>query len=339
MRVLLVANGLSHHVGAFFRRALEQLGHEYSFVDEQKYFGGVSFLHKFAFRALGRRPLAYWTFNRALLSETRRFRPQVVLAVKGAYIAPSVLGTIRTENGASLVNFATDDPFNSVNSTRDILKGFAFFDIYATPRRSNIPDLQQAGCHKVIYLPFGYDPAVHFPECPANGDEAMIWCSDMVFAGGADDDRLPYLEALAAQPNLDLHLYGGYWNRNHQLRSHWRGFAVERDYRLALGGSKIALCLVRRANRDGHVMRTFEIPACGVFMLAERTGEHLEFFEEGKEMACFSSPQELVDKACYYLAHTDERQRIAEAGYRRVIRNRHTYQDRLVELLRLANAA
>lgn len=337
MRVLLVGNGQAYHIGAFFKRALEQLGNEHSFVDEDKYFRGSSLLHKTAYKVLGRRPLQYWSFNRALLAETRRFRPQVVLAIKGAHISPAVLAAIRAETGAILVNYSTDDPFNSVDATRDIVKGFAFFDIYATPRRANILDLHQAGCRNVVYVPFGYDPAVHFPECPANADEAMIWRSDVVFAGGADRDRLSYLEALAEKPDLNLHLYGGYWNRNRRLHPHWRGFALERDYRLALGGSKIALCLVRRANRDGHVMRTFEIPACGVFMLAERTDEHLELFEEGKEMACFASPEELVRKVQYYLAHESERHKIAAEGYRRVIESSHTYQDRVEQILEFCN--
>lgn len=127
-----------------------------------------------------------------------------------------------------------------------------------------------------------------------------------------------------------------------------------RDYRLALGGAKIALCLLRaklQANRDRHVMRTFvirtleipardrhvmrtfEIPACGAFMLAERTDEHLELFEENREAAYFGSVEELLDKVRYYLSHEDERQRIAKAGYRRVTAGRHTYLDRLKEIL------
>jgi spore maturation protein CgeB len=85
-------------------------------------------------------------------------------------------------------------------------------------------------------------------------------------------------------------------------------------------------------------MRTFEIPACGAFLLAERTEEHLELFEENKEMVCFESPEELVDKVRYYLAHDKERQRIAEAGYGKVTGEKHTYQDRLSEILNKADS-
>jgi hypothetical protein len=339
MRVLLVGNGQPYQIGSFFRRGLECLGYDYHFLDEAQHFKGATLIHRVAYRALGRRPLQYWSFNRTLLQQTIQFRPHVILVIKGPFVSPRVLRRIKAETGAILMNYATDDPFNPVNSTRTLREGIPLYDVYATPRKANLADLRRAGCRNPIFVRFGYDPAVHYPERPAHEAERSRWASDVVFAGGADQDRLPYLAALARLPGLVLHLYGGYWGRSKTLRSYWRGIAQERDYRLALGSSKMPLCLVRQANRDGHVMRTFEIPACGAFMLAERTDEHLELFEEGKEMACFASPEELVEKVRYYLAHDEERQGITVSGYRRVTTEPHTYQDRLVDLLRLAHAA
>jgi spore maturation protein CgeB len=95
---------------------------------------------------------------------------------------------------------------------------------------------------------------------------------------------------------------------------------------------------VRRANRDDHVMRTFEIPACGAFMLTERTDTHLELFEEDREAAYFSSADELVSKVLYYLRHDSERMRISEAGYKKLSNGRHTYGDRLAQIIETAQA-
>jgi hypothetical protein len=147
------------------------------------------------------------------------------------------------------------------------------------------------------------------------------------------------LEPLVEAGNIDLALYGGYWTHTARFRPFARGFAVGRQYRVALHGAAIALCLVRRANRDGHAMRTFEIPACGAFMLAERTEEHLALFREGQEAAFFGSSEELVSKVRYYLAHADERRRIAQAGYNRIVNGGNTYRDRLSELVHAAAAA
>ncbi len=65
-------------------------------------------------------------------------------------------------------------------------------------------------------------------------------------------------------------------------------------------------------------MRTLEIPACGGFMLHERSDEVLELFEEGKDVACFSTPQELKEKINYYLNHEEERMQMAKTAYRKV---------------------
>jgi spore maturation protein CgeB len=85
-------------------------------------------------------------------------------------------------------------------------------------------------------------------------------------------------------------------------------------------------------------MRTFEIPACHAFMLAERTHEHLELFREGIEMACFSSPEELVDQVRYYLTHESERLQIAHAGHQRVLKENFSYKDRLEQIFKYVDS-
>lgn len=336
-RVLLIGNGQFYHIGAFFKKALEKMGYEHRFVDESRYFNTHerSILHKVMYRALGRK-LTQWSFNHELLQVALIFHPNVILVIKGTYLSPNVLAEIKAEKQATLINYGTDDPFNPASSTQDVVAAIPLYDLYCTTKRAIIADLYQAGSQHVLYIPFAYEPALHFPERPASSEESW-WRSDVIFAGGCDQDRAYFFSRLA-RLDLDMRLYGGYWDRYPELRRFWHGFALGRDYRLALGGSKIAPCLVRRSNRDGHVMRTFEIPACGAFLLAERTEEHLELFEEDKEMACFSSPDELVDKVLYYLSQDKERQRIAEAGHERVTKGKHTYQDRLIEILNKADS-
>jgi len=196
-----------------------------------------------------------------------------------------------------------------------------------------MPDVRRAGGRGVVFIRFGYKPAVHFPEQPRNDDEAQRFHSDVVFVGNPDPTRVPHLEAVSRLPGVSLALFGNTWSRYGSLSRYARGPAVGRAYRLALGGARIALCIVRHANRDQHVMRTFEIPACGAFMLAERTEEHLELFADEREAAYFGSTEELADKVRFYLAHDELRRRIAQEGYTRVTTGRHTYRDRLAEIV------
>ncbi len=61
----------------------------------------------------------------------------------------------------------------------------------------------------------------------------------------------------------------------------------------------------------------FEITACGGFLLAERTAEHLACFREDEEAVFFSDFEECRAKIDRYLNDEPARARIAAAGQRR----------------------
>jgi spore maturation protein CgeB len=78
--------------------------------------------------------------------------------------------------------------------------------------------------------------------------------------------------------------------------------------------------------------RVFDVPACGGFVLSDHQGDMDSFFEVGKEAVCFSTIEEAVDLAGFYLENESERMRIAEAARRRVL-SEHTYEKRMGTLV------
>jgi hypothetical protein len=85
-------------------------------------------------------------------------------------------------------------------------------------------------------------------------------------------------------------------------------------------------------NNKLTVSRPYETLACGTFLLTYRTedspfrdGVHCRIYDPEK-------PQELADLIRYYIAHEEEREAIAHAGYEEVCRN-HSIRDRLAEVL------
>ena len=63
--------------------------------------------------------------------------------------------------------------------------------------------------------------------------------------------------------------------------------------------------------------RVFQVCLAGGFLLTEYAPGIENYFELGKQIICFDSPREMVDKARYYLNHEAERRAIARAGWER----------------------
>ncbi|MBJ7343366.1 MAG: glycosyltransferase family 1 protein, partial [Solirubrobacteraceae bacterium] len=51
------------------------------------------------------------------------------------------------------------------------------------------------------------------------------------------------------------------------------------------------------------------------------------YFEFGTELAVYDDLDGLIEQSRYWLEHDEERTKVAEAGYRRVM-TEHTYDDR-----------
>lgn len=137
---------------------------------------------------------------------------------------------------------------------------------------------------------------------------------------------------------IKVRVFGGgkwndYKNYNSNLIVEGAGLRGE-DYCKSLQATRINLCFLRKINFDQQTTRSVEIPACGGFMMAERTAEHLAMFEEGKEAAFFSNNEELLDKCSYYLAHEQERAVIAELGLKRCIASDYSNRGMIRNILK-----
>ncbi len=79
--------------------------------------------------------------------------------------------------------------------------------------------------------------------------------------------------------------------------------------------------------------RTFEVPACGGFLLTGDADNLRDYYVDGKEIVIFKDRTDLAEKCKYYLEHENERQNIARAGYERTLKE-HTYEQRFREIFK-----
>jgi len=329
-KLLVVGNPADFHVGAHFRRAAESLGWPVVFSDVRVAYGTGRLVRSLFFHCFGRRPVRLGAFSRLVRQVAREEGCTHLLATGLAPLRAAELADIRSAR-VRLFNFLTDDPWNPAHHAHWFMAGLKLYDCVFSPRRQNLAELRSFGCRRVDYLPFAYCPEVHFrhPQSPGAAEGE----TDVLFAGGADADRVPELRALH-HAGLRLALYGAYWERDAVLRPFAKGIADLGTLRQVTPAAKLVLCLVRRANRDGHAMRSFEAPAMGGCLLMEDTSEHRELFGADGECAVyFRDLPEMVAKAKDLLPRVEERARLAAAAHRRICAGGHTYADRLRTML------
>jgi spore maturation protein CgeB len=334
-RLLIVGNPEPVHVGAHLLKSARDLGLRTRLCDVRLAYQAHPLVAKFNWWLRGRRPSRLRDFSRSVVETCRAFRPAWLVSIGITPLERAELEEIGRD-GVTRLNFLTDDPWNPAHRAAWFFQSLPCYDWVFTPRRTNVEDLLKAGCPHVDYLPFAYDSEVHFPQQPGDAAEQAALASDVTFVGGADADRMPYLAALATS-GLQLALYGGYWERYRATRPFARGQAGPEVLRKATASAKVVLCLVRRANRDGHAMRSYEAAALKSCMLVEDTAEHRDLFgPDGEAVVYFRSCRDMLDRARQLVADEPRRRRLAAAVYWRIVCGANTYRDRLEAMLQRA---
>lgn len=341
-------------------RALERLGHSVRGIDTSQKWQHVPWFWRQVQRALVVGSTVT-EINHSVIHAAREFRPHLVWAEKQEFLRAETLNELRRLD-ARLVHF-TPDPYFSVawKRTRVMDEALKEFDALIFCKSYEQHEYEALG-KVLIYMALGYCDEIHRP-LPSNDRR---WCCAVGFIGGWEPRRERLLHALAAN-GADLKIWGSYWDflhdgkwslRKHiilrQLRGKGRlrfhrdsllanayqgGEIYSDDYASALTGAKIGLGFLREAWPDQHTTRTFEIPACGSFLLADRTEEHQQFFEEGRQAEYFSSDEELLDKVRFYSANDRSRLQIAMAGRQRCVHGGYSYINRLRDAMKIVSQA
>jgi spore maturation protein CgeB len=325
--LVIAGNPRPGHVGRHLLQASSKLQISAQLWDTERAFAGPWIATRLSWHLRSHQPLGLRRFGEEVVAACRSQRANCLIATG---IAPLDRRCLRElgEMGVRRLNFLTDDPWNPAHRAQWFFGALDSYDHVFSPRQANLEDLRRLGCPEVSYLPFAYAEDTHFPSPDQSGP-----ASDVMLAGNADRDRLRWVAPLI-DAGFQVDLYGRYWKRYRRTRAHARGSIGPHKLRIAVAGAKVALCLTRQANRDGHAMRSYELPAMGACLLVEDTSDHRQLFgREGESVLYFTAAPEMVEKAKWLTEHAQERRRLASSARMLILKGCHTYTDRLSQML------
>ena len=314
------------------RRALIDLGHEVVSVDLLSHLNS-GLIGKIQSHLLVGPGVA--SYNRKIEELGWALKPDLVWLDTGAQVRPGAVKALRS-TGATVMSYNSDYLRFNRHARRHFLNSVPLYDIHVNTNEMNVTILQERGAKKVIRAEFAYDPEIHRP-IELTREEASTLGSEVVFVGHWEP-ATERLILLLRESGISVKVWGTSWRKARNKRE-LSGVLQDppavfgQDYAKAIAASKIALGLLSKWNHNRSTLRTFEIPAMGGFLLAERTGDHLSYFEEGREAEYFGTPGELVEKAKYYLEHEDQRMEIARAGHERCTKSGYSNKDRVQAIL------
>jgi spore maturation protein CgeB len=176
------------------------------------------------------------------------------------------------------------------------------------------------------------DEIEHAPRTLTDADRSRFE-AQVQFMGTWFPERGPFLVRLIEQ-GVPLTIRGSSWDKAPEwprLRPYYQGGPLlGDDYAKSIQCAKVNIGLVSKGNRDLHTGRSIQIPALGGLLCAERTVEHRQLYEEGKEALFWSSADECAEVCRFALADESRRQSMAAAGHARLVSS-GLYNEKVLE--------
>ncbi|RLA86905.1 MAG: hypothetical protein DRG40_01770 [Deltaproteobacteria bacterium] len=282
-----------------------------------------------AFRLLGHEVYELGGYHKGRVREiykvldlAEEIKPDFVLHLYGLYFPVDYVDKLN-QKGIPTVLWVQNEE-KEFNLTMGISHRYSLFCSYTTLTLER----HKALGANVMYLPIAADHTIYHPLKPPPKKDI-----DVTWIGAPHRKRLELAEKLQKFfPNsffdFSLSLPAQKVNEIYNRSKVVVGIYQDCDAPFsALTGRR---CTLNTERAWGCPCRTFEVPAARAFQL-QCYREDLPSVYDEDEVA-LAEEDELVDKVTYFLENEEERQRIAEAGYKRTIKE-HLYTHRMREII------
>lgn len=168
---------------------------------------------------------------------------------------------------------------------------------------------------------------------------------DVSFIGGVSSYRKWFVKKLSKK-GIKVHCFGNGWDNGRVSYEQMEEIfstskinlnisnSANYDIRYLLSNIKIFLNFLRGEDKNisQTKARNFEIPVQGGFELTEYVPSLEDYFDIGKEIACYKDIDEVTLLINNYLKHEEERESIKLLGVEKA-RREHTFKNRIIEFM------
>ena len=188
-----------------------------------------------------------------------------------------------------------------------------------TIAKGNIPEYKKLGLGTPYWLSEGCDRIHEMRPAGKTGEH------DVFFAGSIGNLHEDRKEILMTAKTL-------FKNNNIVNGLH----LVNEDHNDAVGRAKVC---IGHSGWPGVELsmsaRDYRVMGAKGFLLTNHVKDIETWFDIGKECVTYDSPEDCMEKIRYYLEHEDEREAIAETGYK-AAHSKHRLKHRIAEVLDIA---
>jgi spore maturation protein CgeB len=258
-------------------------------------------------------------------------KPDILFIPKAENLHFRALRAAKKNTKAKLLVWYPDNPFRPENTSMNILRRFEDVDIFYIWGKFLIDPLKAAGCSRVEYLPFAFDPELH--DLSENQINSEIACQHIgTYSLEKRDALLPLAEC-------GLQIWGPGW----EMETKDKGPLAENIKGSGLFGQEMvdayrrAVVIanpIRLQNMPAHNLRTIEAAGIGGgVVLTQRTKEQAEeLFVEDEHILCYASADEMKEKAEWAIRNRHLAKKMAELAREKVLTH-HTLDKRIKKII------
>lgn len=250
-----------------------------------------------------------------------------------ASVLPEVIDKIK-DLGIITINFYC----NNVHQFNLVSEIAPHYNYCMVPEREALQKYLNVGANP-IHVQMAANPDLYKPY-------SLKKTYDVIFVGQNYLNRQDYTEYLYRN-GIDIHVWGPNWKRSLMLneftlpKTHIGKPLSDKELVMMYSRSKISLNFSEVMVQDKHYdygsikrhikLRDFEAPMSGAFYITGYQKELENYYEINKEIVCYETKEELLEKIRYYLKNPSETETIRMAGRRRALKD-HTWDNRFEEL-------